>query len=35
MVVARAMQNRVYADKLRDACKAVALKLGGWQQEAA
>jgi len=30
MVVARAMQNREHADDLRDACMAVALKLGGW-----
>jgi TetR/AcrR family transcriptional regulator, transcriptional repressor for nem operon len=30
MVVARAMVNRATADELRDACMAVALKLGGW-----
>jgi TetR/AcrR family transcriptional regulator, transcriptional repressor for nem operon len=30
MVVARAMVNRTAADELRDACMAVALKLGGW-----
>jgi TetR/AcrR family transcriptional regulator, transcriptional repressor for nem operon len=34
MVVARAMDNRRLADELRDACKAVALKLGGWQERA-
>lgn len=32
MVVARAMDNRRHADKLRDACKAVALRLGGWNE---
>jgi TetR/AcrR family transcriptional regulator, transcriptional repressor for nem operon len=30
MVVARAVVNRTVADELRDACMAVALKLGGW-----
>jgi TetR/AcrR family transcriptional repressor of nem operon len=30
MVVARAMGDRKDADKLRDACKEVALGLGGW-----
>jgi AcrR family transcriptional regulator len=30
MVVARAMENREVADELRDACMAVALELGGW-----
>ncbi|MGH9744901.1 MAG: TetR/AcrR family transcriptional regulator [Candidatus Acidiferrales bacterium] len=30
MVVARALVNRALADELRDACMAVALKLGGW-----
>ncbi len=31
MVVARAMVDNVLADKLREACMAVALDLGGWQ----
>jgi len=31
MVVARAMDDRQSADKLREACMAVALKLGGWR----
>lgn len=31
MVVARAMENRSSADALRDACKGVALELGGWR----
>jgi AcrR family transcriptional regulator len=30
MVVARAMVNRAVADELREACMAVALALGGW-----
>jgi TetR/AcrR family transcriptional regulator, transcriptional repressor for nem operon len=30
MVVARAMVDRALADELRDACMAVALKLGNW-----
>jgi TetR/AcrR family transcriptional regulator, transcriptional repressor for nem operon len=30
MIVARAMVDRALADELRDACMAVALKLGGW-----
>jgi hypothetical protein len=30
MVVARAMENRVAADELRDACMSMALHLGGW-----
>ena len=30
MVVARSMADRARADELRDACRAVALKLGGW-----
>ena len=33
MVVARAMEDRRLADDLRDACKVVALKLGGWQEK--
>jgi TetR/AcrR family transcriptional repressor of nem operon len=33
MVVARAMVNRALADELRDACMAVALKLGGWDKQ--
>jgi TetR/AcrR family transcriptional repressor of nem operon len=32
MVVARAMVDRAVADKLRDACMAVALELGGWEK---
>jgi TetR/AcrR family transcriptional repressor of nem operon len=34
MVVARAMENREAADELRDACMAVALELGGWDESA-
>ena len=30
MVVARAIENRVAADELRDACMSIALQLGGW-----
>jgi hypothetical protein len=30
MVVARAMENRASADRLRDACMRVALEFGGW-----
>jgi TetR/AcrR family transcriptional regulator, transcriptional repressor for nem operon len=30
MVVARALENRVHADELREACMSVALELGGW-----
>ena len=30
MVVARAIENRVAADELRDACMSIALHLGGW-----
>jgi hypothetical protein len=33
MVVARAMDDRKHADELRDACKAVALKLGGGRRD--
>jgi TetR/AcrR family transcriptional regulator, transcriptional repressor for nem operon len=32
MVVARAMNNREAADELREACMAVALELGGWDE---
>jgi TetR/AcrR family transcriptional regulator, transcriptional repressor for nem operon len=35
MVVARALNNRAVADELRDACMAVALELGGWDDDAA
>ena len=35
MVVARAMLDRAAADKLRDACMAVALQLGGWDKKSA
>lgn len=34
MVVARAMDNRVVSDELRDACMDVALELGGWRKDA-
>jgi AcrR family transcriptional regulator len=34
MVIARAMDDRGHADRLRDACKAVALQLGGWEETA-
>jgi TetR/AcrR family transcriptional repressor of nem operon len=30
MVVARAIEDRVVADELREACKSIALHLGGW-----
>ena len=30
MVVARAIENRVVADELRNACMSIALHLGGW-----
>jgi TetR/AcrR family transcriptional regulator, transcriptional repressor for nem operon len=30
MVVARAIENRVVADELREACMSIALHLGGW-----
>jgi hypothetical protein len=30
MVVARSVVDRAVADELRDACMAIALKLGGW-----
>jgi TetR/AcrR family transcriptional regulator, transcriptional repressor for nem operon len=33
MVVARASDDRALADALREACTAVALKLGGWAGE--
>jgi TetR/AcrR family transcriptional regulator, transcriptional repressor for nem operon len=32
MVVARSMADRERADELRDACRAIALRLGGWQK---
>ena len=32
MVVARSVVNGPLADELRDACMAVALKLGGWEE---
>ena len=32
MVLARAIQNRAAADALREACLAMALELGGWQE---
>lgn len=34
MVVARSMVNRAPADELRDACMAMALRLGGWAKAA-
>ena len=33
MIVARAMVDRPLADELRDACMAMALKLGGWDKD--
>ena len=33
MIVARTMVDRALADELRTACMAVALNLGGWNQE--
>jgi TetR/AcrR family transcriptional regulator, transcriptional repressor for nem operon len=30
MVVARAIEDRVVADELREACMSIALQLGGW-----
>ena len=33
MVVARALDDRTLADELREAAMAVALELGGWEQE--
>ena len=32
MVIARASDDRVFADEVRDACMAVALKLAGWKE---
>ena len=32
MVIARAVVDRTVADELRDACMAMALKLGGWDK---
>jgi AcrR family transcriptional regulator len=32
MVLARSIDDRTLADELRDACMAVALKLGGWDK---
>jgi hypothetical protein len=32
MVVARSVVDRAVADELRDACMAMALKLGGWDK---
>jgi AcrR family transcriptional regulator len=34
MIIARASDDRVLADEVREACMAVALKLGGWDQNA-
>jgi TetR/AcrR family transcriptional regulator, transcriptional repressor for nem operon len=34
MVVARAIEDRALADQLRDACKSVAFRLGGWNAKA-
>ena len=34
MVIARASDDRVFADELRQACTAVALRLAGWEQGA-
>jgi hypothetical protein len=30
MVVARGIEDRVVADELREACRSIALQLGGW-----
>ena len=35
MVLARSIEDRPVADELRDACMAVALKLGGWDSSKA
>jgi len=35
MVVARAIENRMVADELRDACMSIALRLGGWMDSSA
>ncbi len=35
MVVARAIENRMVADELRDACISIALHLGGWMDSSA
>jgi AcrR family transcriptional regulator len=32
--IARAMDDRGHAGRLRDACEAVALRLGGWEEKA-
>jgi hypothetical protein len=32
MVVARAIADRALADELREACMAVALRMGGWDE---
>jgi AcrR family transcriptional regulator len=34
MVVARAIEDRALADQLRNACRSVALELGGWNAKA-
>jgi TetR/AcrR family transcriptional repressor of nem operon len=34
MVVARAIEDRALADQLRDACRSVAFRLGGWSAKA-
>jgi len=34
MVVARALVDRAVADELRDSCRKIALKLGGWEKPA-
>jgi TetR/AcrR family transcriptional repressor of nem operon len=34
MIIARASDDRMLADEVREACMAVALKLGGWDQSA-
>jgi len=34
MVLARSIADRKLADELRDACMAVALRLGGWDGSA-
>ena len=33
MVIARASDDRAFADEVRDACTAVALRLAGWEED--
>jgi AcrR family transcriptional regulator len=34
MIIARASEDRMFADEVRDACMKVALRLGGWDRKA-